>query len=465
MDVFTALQTAVSGLKAQSFSLENISGNIANSQTTGFKRVDTSFVDLVAEQSTPTRQVAGTVAANSRLTTTIQGSLNATEVGTNMALNGDGFFVVQTKTGDANGQTAFSTGDLYTRRGDFALDKDGYLVNGGGSYLKGNSLDPVTGQATGEGPIKVSNSVLPARPTSSITYSANLPKTPATTNASASVPGSELLGTLTSGANPAILSGTGASTVSAADAASFINGSISGPSLTAYTASGGPVGIQTRWAKVQNGDAAASPATNDVWNLFYANQSTVSSTASTWTNAGTAFQFNSSGQLAAPAATSVTIPALTVDGVNLGNIALNYGSGGLTGYTASGGTVTTNTLTQDGYTSGTLNSVSVTKDGKVAGTYSNGNTVNLASIKVVQFNNSDGLKSNSSGNYEQTIESGTPLVGLNGTSVIGGNVEQSNTDIASEFSKMIVTQQAYSANTKVISTSQDMMTALINIIR
>lgn len=465
MDVFTALQTAVSGLKAQSFSLENISGNIANSQTTGFKRVDTNFVDLIAEQQTPSRQVAGTVAANSRLTTTIQGSLNATEVGTNMALNGDGFFVVGTKTGDANGQSTFSATDLYTRRGDFALDKDGYLVNGGGGYLKGNSLDPVTGQATSEGPIQISNSILPAHATTTITYSANLPKTPATTNANASIAGSELLGTLASGADPAIRSGTGTATVSAADSSSFVNGSISGPSLTAYTGAGGPVGIQTRWAKVQNGDATASPATNDVWNLFYANQSTVSSTSSTWTNAGTAFQFNSSGQLTSPTTNAVTIPALTVDGVNLGNISLKYGAGGLTGYAASGGTVTTNTLTQDGYTSGTLNSVGVTKDGKVTGTYSNGNTVNLANVKVVQFTNADGLKSNSSGNYEQTIDSGTPRVGLNGTTLIGGNVEQSNTDIATEFSKMIVTQQAYSANTKVVSTAQDMMTSLINIIR
>jgi flagellar hook protein FlgE len=311
--------------------------------------------------------------------------------------------------------------------------------------------------------IKVSNSILPARPTSTITYSANLPKTPATTNASASVPGSELLGALASGAKPVILSGTGTGTVTAADASSFINGSIAGPSLTAYTASGGPVGVQTRWAKVQNANATAG--TSDTWNLFYANQSAVTSTATAWTNAGTAFQFNGSGQLTSPAATAVTIPALTVDGVNLGNIQLNYGSGGLTGYTSSGGTVTTNTLTQDGYTSGTLNNLSITKDGKVTGTYSNGNTIALANIKIAQFTNSDGLKANSNGTYEQTLNSGTPRIGLNGTSVIGGNVEQSNTDIASEFSKMIVTQQAYSANTKVISTSQDMMSALINIIR
>lgn len=462
MDVFSALQTAVSGLKAQAFALDNISGNIANSQTTGFKRIDTSFVDLIAEQS-PQHTVSGTVAANSRLTTTTQGALTATDINTNMAINGDGFFVVQTKTGDANGQAAFGATNFYTRRGDFSQDKDGYLVNGGGSYLTGTSLDPVTGQSTGEGPIRISKTTLPAHATATITYSANLPKTPATTNASSGTPGSELLGTLASGADPAIRSGSGASTVSAADAPSFIRGSIAGPGITAYTESGSAVLVQTRWAKVQNADAASG--TSDAWNLFYQNDTAAASTDSAWTNAGTAFQFNSSGQLAAPAGSAVTIPALTVNGINLGNIVLNYGNGGLTAYASSGGTVTTNALQQDGYTSGSLNDIAVTSEGKVTGTYTNGSTVALATVKVVQFTNSDGLKSDSNGNYEQTVDSGSPLVGYNGSSLVGGDVEQSNTDIASEFSKMIVTQQAYSANTKVISTAQDMMSALMNIIR
>ncbi|GJD93121.1 flagellar hook protein FlgE [Methylobacterium iners] len=462
MDVFSAMQTAVSGLKAQSFSLENISGNIANSQTTGYKRVDTSFVDLVAEQ-TLGRQVAGSVAANSRFTTTIQGGLAATSIGTNMALNGDGFFVVQRRTGDANGQTGFAPGSIYTRRGDFALDKDGYLVNGGGAYLTGTTLDPSTGQARGQGPIQISNSILPARATSTITYSANLPRSPATSNASTTSAGSELLGALASGANPAILTPTGASTVSVADAPSFINQTIEGPSLTAYTDSGAPVTVQTRWGKVQNGDVGAG--LNDVWNLFYATDSSVAGNESGWTNAGTSFSFNGSGQLIAPAGNSVTIPALTIDGTNLGNITLQYGSGGLTQYNASSGRTTTNTLQQDGYASGTLIGTSVTSDGKISGTYTNGNTIELANISVVQFANDDGLKADSGGNYEQTLESGEPLLGLRGTTVLGGNVEQSNTDIASEFSKMIVTQQAYSANTKVISTAQDMMSALMNIIR
>ncbi|WP_413231102.1 flagellar hook-basal body complex protein, partial [Methylobacterium ajmalii] len=125
MDVFGALQTSVSGLKAQAFSLENISGNIANSQTVGYKRIDTDFVDMLTERPTK-QQAAGGVAAFSQLTNNLQGGVAATGVATNMALSGDGFFTVQTKGSDAGGSPVFSANNLYTRRGDFAVDRDGY---------------------------------------------------------------------------------------------------------------------------------------------------------------------------------------------------------------------------------------------------------------------------------------------------------------------------------------------------
>ncbi|MCC0805425.1 flagellar hook-basal body complex protein [Methylobacterium sp. W2] len=464
MDVFSALQTAVSGMKAQGFSLENISGNIANSQTTGFKRVDTSFVDLVAEQA-PNRQVSGSVRANSVLTNSIQGNIIATETPTNIALNGPGFFAVQAKTNDVNGQTSFSPGNLYTRRGDFVKDQEGYLRNGGGAYLTGTSLDPSTGSATSEGPIKISALPIPAKATSTITYAANLPISPS----------KNLIGTtFAASTNPVILTGTGAGTVSAgADATKLMNGSMSGPALTTYSPSGAPVYLTTVWAKVQDaasattitnpdGTTTAVPAKNNVWNLYYANDTTVDQSASSWTNSGTAFEFDASGKLTNPATESVTIAAPTINGVTLNPISFDYGSR----LTANSSTViTTTALGQDGFTSGTLNELSVNESGEVVGSYSNGSTVALARIKVVQFTNPDGLKADSSGNYRQTLDSGNPLIGLNATKIIGQNIEQSNTDIASEFSKMIVTQQAYSANTKVISTAQDMMSSLINIIR
>ncbi len=99
------------------------------------------------------------------------------------------------------------------------------------------------------------------------------------------------------------------------------------------------------------------------------------------------------------------------------------------------------------------------------GTFSNGQVVALAQIAMARFNADNALKRLDGGAYEETIESGAPIVGLGTSQLVGGSVEQSNTDIADEFSKMIVTQQAYSANTKVISTAQEMLTSVFNIIR
>ena len=94
MGIFGALTTAVSGMRAQSFALENISGNIANSQTTAFKREDTSFEDLIPDEI-PAKQLSGNVIATSRSTNNVQGDIQNASVGTYMAINGDGFFVVE----------------------------------------------------------------------------------------------------------------------------------------------------------------------------------------------------------------------------------------------------------------------------------------------------------------------------------------------------------------------------------
>src|SRR4029079_3300035 len=103
MGIFGALTTAVTGLRAQSFALENISGNIANSQTTAFKRVDTSFMDLIPDNP-PSKQLAGTVIASARSTNTVQGDFQSASIGTFMAINGDGFFVVQKPSNFTDGR-------------------------------------------------------------------------------------------------------------------------------------------------------------------------------------------------------------------------------------------------------------------------------------------------------------------------------------------------------------------------
>src|ERR1700749_3366625 len=190
MGMFDALNTAVGGLQAQSFALQNISGNIANASTVGYKGIETSFEDLVPDATTPNKQVAGGVTAYSQQTITTQGTVTTTTIGTNMAINGDGFFSVQKPTSITDNVPVFSGVTDYTRRGDFQVNANGNLVNGAGYYLMGVDVDPKTGNPTGNVPhvLQFQNNFIPAQATTSITHLANLPpqpKTPGSTTAAA----------------------------------------------------------------------------------------------------------------------------------------------------------------------------------------------------------------------------------------------------------------------------------------
>src|SRR6266849_5851871 len=191
MGIFDALNTSVAGLQAQSFALQNISGNIANAQTTGYKGVGTSFVDLVPDSTTPNRQVAGSVTAYARATISSQGTVSASTVATYMAINGDGFFSVQKATGITDNVPVFTGVTNYTRRGDFQVNANGNLVNGAGYYLMGVAVDPKTGNPLGNVPqvLQFQNNFIPAQTTTSINYAANLPSTPTTATSATSAAG------------------------------------------------------------------------------------------------------------------------------------------------------------------------------------------------------------------------------------------------------------------------------------
>jgi flagellar hook protein FlgE len=136
---FDSMYTAISGLQAQAFAFQNISGNIANSQTTAYKAVGTSFEDMLNGQMLGG---AGSVQALSTESNTQAGTIVSSSIATNMAISGDGYFSVETPTTiGTGGQPIFSsTTQEYTQRGDFQLDASGYLVNGDGNYLMGVPL-------------------------------------------------------------------------------------------------------------------------------------------------------------------------------------------------------------------------------------------------------------------------------------------------------------------------------------
>ncbi|MGY4287410.1 flagellar hook protein FlgE [Bradyrhizobium sp. LM2.7] len=194
MGIFDAMNTSVGGLQAQSYALQNISGNIANSSTTGYKGIGTSFVDLIPDSSVPSKQVAGGVTANAKATITTQGTISGSTVATNMAITGDGFFSIQKATGIVDNSPVFSGVTYYTRRGDFQLNANGNLVNGAGYYLMGVTVDPKTGNPQGNVAtvLKFQNNFIPAQATTSIQYAANLPTQPNTVASTTAASGSLL---------------------------------------------------------------------------------------------------------------------------------------------------------------------------------------------------------------------------------------------------------------------------------
>ena len=582
MGIYGALSTAVTGLKAQSFALENISGNIANSQTVGYKRIETSFVDLIPDAA-PKQQTAGSVVADARATNNVQGDISSSATPTNMAINGSGFFVVQQKTGSSDGHSTFSGGTFYTRRGDFDIDKEGYLVNGAGYYLEGLPIDPTSGNVSGSIPsvIKISNSFLPAQATTKIDYQLNLPQLPKDAAYKAGTVGSELLkpgsflpatgpsavtGTTTlsgaSAANTAMVAGqsmtvtiggtpttfdfydstvgpyvgtntgidvkasntitnalgqiqtalqlpggtaasytaglvsgkvqislgtdltsalavtdgttglglVGASavpvpgtgpvaTIKATDGNTFLDQSTAGGAVTGYASNGSPVNVQFRWAKT----ASAESGGTDTWNLYYLSNSAATGSQAMWTNVGTDYKFGSDGALSPPV-TQTAISNLTVNGVSLGNITLVHGTNGITQFSDANGTASVTALTQNGYAAGQYTSVAVNDSGRIVASYSNGQQLDIAQVVTANFNAADSLKRLNGGAFSETSESGGAILS-SGSGISGSSLEASNTDISSEFSRLIVTQQAYAAGTKIVTTANDMLQQALNMIR
>ncbi|MCK1734300.1 flagellar hook-basal body complex protein [Bradyrhizobium sp. 138] len=246
------------------------------------------------------------------------------------------------------------------------------------------------------------------------------------------------------------------------DIDTFTKESISGGAVTAYNAAGTPVNLQLRWAKTDSASLGAGHS--DSWNLFYQTDPNATGTTVGWVNTGQTFTFASDGSLTSPSGSGITINNVSVSGQSLGSVAFNISSGGLTQYASTSGAVTINTITQNGYAAGQLRSVAVNNSGIVVGTFSNGQNLNLAQVQLSHFNGTNYLKAMDGGAYAATEQSGDAIDGASGT-ISGSSLEGSNTDIADEFTKLIVTQQAYSANTKVITTANSMVQDLLNVLR
>ncbi len=242
-------------------------------------------------------------------------------------------------------------------------------------------------------------------------------------------------------------------TVIANDVSTFTSQSVSGGSITAYDSEGNPVNVQFRWAQTAPGS----------WQLFYQSNSNATGTEAAWQNVGQVFTFNSNGEMTPPLS-GITLQNLTVNGDNLGNVQLNFGTNGLTQFANSSGTPQVSQLQQNGFAAGQLESVAVDGQNQIVGQFSNGQTIPLAEIPLAMFNGQDALQSLNGEAYAATADLGPPIFGATGT-VVGSSLEASNVDIATQFSQLIVAQQAYSANAKVMQTADQMIQSLLEVIQ
>jgi flagellar hook protein FlgE len=392
----------LSGLTASQAQLQSISNNLANVDTDGYKDQSVSFADLFAQAASvngandpiQTGQGVEVSATDSNFT---NGTVSATGIPSNMALTGDGFFVVQ----QSNGQVA------YTRDGDFTTNAAGQLVAPSGALVMGYpATDGVVSTSSPLQPLNVgTGTIIPGTATTDFTLPTNL------------------------------------------DSSTAVGGTYNG-TIGVYDSLGDQHTLTINYTKT---------AAN-TWS-YTITAPTADTGAPNPTIATGNLTFDSSGNLTSPtgSVTGITIPSFT-DGaapMNLTwNLADSSGNSLLSQTDIASGPTTTST--QNGTASASLTGYSILTDGTIEGTYSSGATQALGQVAVATVENDQGLSQLGGNLFQVTAGSGAASIGVAGTgsraTITGGSVEGSNVDEAAEFSNMIVAQQAYEANAKSVTT-------------
>ncbi|MBC7982446.1 MAG: flagellar hook protein FlgE [Candidatus Obscuribacterales bacterium] len=399
---------ALSGLNAASTDLNATANNIANTSTTGFKSSRTEFAELfaVSPQGTSNTQTGNGVRVSGVSQQFAQGSIEVTGNSLDMALSGEGFFIMN----DAGGLT-------YSRAGAFQLDNSGYVVNNQNERLQVYPVLPSGGFNTGGlGDLRLVTSVSAPAATQSAQVLFNLP-------ASASPPTVAPL-------NPANANSYNEAT-----------------SLTVYDSLGAAHTATTYFVKT---------ATANQWeaNLY------IDGTA---VGAAQTLQYSSSGTLTVPVGGLLTFPAYTP---TTGAAPLNL-SFDVAPTTQYGNSFSINAVTQDGYTTGRLIGIDFDSTGVVQARFTNGRSIALGQVALANFANPQGMQKLDNTSWAETFSSGQPLRGQAGTAGLGliqsGALESSNVDLTEQLVNMITAQRNFQANAQVISTSDQVTQTIINI--
>ncbi len=417
MSLYGMMRTGVSGMNAQANRLSAVADNIANSGTTGYKRSSIEFSSLIIPNTTGS-YTSGGVTTDIRYAVTQQGDLRYTTSGSDLAINGEGFFVVQ----DASGKPAL------TRAGSFVPDGEGRLVNAAGFSLMGYSFANGTPSAVTNGyggleEVLISQTALTATPSGIGVFKSNLP-VDATTVIPANLPG----------ANAATAQYSAKS------------------SLVVYNNVGAEVTLDIYFTKTGA----------NAWQVAVFDQSAATPTTAFPYTGGALVSGNmtfnpANGQLLAGGSINVPVP---------GGATLALSLAGTTEL-AQGFTVLDAEV--DGNAPSGIDQVEISADGTVYAQYEDGSFKALYRIPIASVQSPDQLTVLPGNVFAQSAESGDLQIGFANEggmgSVVSGALENSNVDIAEELTSMIESQRSYTANSKVFQTGADLMDILVNLKR
>ncbi|MGC8854212.1 MAG: flagellar hook protein FlgE [Halothiobacillaceae bacterium] len=424
-----SFNTSLTGLNSASKDLSVTSNNIANANSTGFKKSRSEFGDIYAVSAFGASKTATGQGTATQIVRQIfgQGTLNFTDNTLDLAISGQGFFAFQ--------PNLTSTEIVYTRAGALGVNKDGFVVNSSGQYLKVLPVDPQTGavQSTSLAtsiPLQLPAGAGQPVPTSNVNASFNLPATAA---APATTP-------FTYAETPA---GSGNYK---ADPTSYNQAT----SVQVFDSLGNAHLVTMYFVKTGNN-------TWDVHTQFDKQQPDKHGGPQT-------INFGTDGKITAANTFALTVPATD----------LNNGAADLTFNVNIPATATQYNspfqiydLNQDGQAPGRLSGLAIGEDGLVRATYTNGSTMNLGKIALVDFKNPNGLKQIGNNSWLETIDSGAPLVGEAGTGSFGkiqsGALEASTVDLTAELVNLIVAQRNFQANAKAIEANKALSDTIINI--
>jgi flagellar hook protein FlgE len=425
MSIYSAMYSGVSGLQAEDGALGVIGNNLANTNTVGFKESRAIFETVLGG----TVGQEGTVGGGVRMATAQQifseGSMQSTGQPTDVAISGDGFFVV-------NGNVAGVTGDYYTRAGQTSLNAGGTLVNPDGLALQGYMSNGDGTFSTNLSSIHVNTAALPPQASTSLSVTANLDST-ATPPALPWDP-----------QNPA-------NTSNFSTSLQVFDSLGNAHTMSEYFQNTGPG--QWTYHVLGNGSEIAGGTAGQ-------NDEIATGTMT----------FNTAGALQTNTLTAGGTVSFTGATANQ-PLALNFGtpiaSGGtgMDGVTQFGSPSSVSAQSADGYTSGALASIQIDSSGVVDGVYSNGQTIAVGQLAIAKFQSDTGLGQAGQNLWTATSDSGAAAFGQAGSggrgALVSGSLEASNVDIATQFTDLIAHQTGFEASSKTITTADQMLQALI----